>query len=326
MLYDECSYWKGVHFPKKISAMKNREITAPINLHLSLTDACNNRCYYCYVKEQNQDVNTLEKDIVLKLLKSAKQMDVKAIELTGGGEPTVHPDFYEILDAMKEYEFDVGLTTNGYNINPSKLLWLKWIRFSIDTFDPSLYSIIRNAPIININALSPFFNSDVVTGVSCVINKYNYSLVSEFVKEAKDIGFNNVWLKPVKVTGIFDVPKEKIEYLKEQMLLAKTYADDNFKVFSPSFDDDGDRLAFNRCLQQEMCSYVDADGFVYPCCSLQGLKDYRIGSISECDYETIWFNHKWLAAHECPLDCFWWEKNNFLNYLLDDSPKHVNFV
>lgn len=326
MLYNEYSYWKGVHFPQKILDMKNKKVTAPINLHISLTDACNNRCYYCYVKEQNNNTNTLEKNIVLNLLKSASEMGVKAIELTGGGEPTLHPNFYEILDSMKKYEFDVGLTTNGCNIVPLKLLWLKWIRFSVDSFNASLYTTIRNASIIDFKALLPLFNSDVVMGVSCVVNKYNYSLVGEFVKEAKDIGFNNVWLKPVKVNGKFDVPEDKIEYLNEQILIAKTYNDEYFKVFSPSFDNNGERLSFNRCLQQEMCSYVDADGFVYPCCSLQGMKDYRIGNLKEYNYETIWFNHKWLAAHDCPLDCFWWEKNNFLNYLIDDSPKHVNFI
>lgn len=325
MLYDEYSYWKGAHFPEKILAMKNNLITAPINLHLSLTDICNNRCYYCYVKEQCNNNSTLKKEVVLKLLNDAKEMNIKAIELTGGGEPTAHPYFYEILDHMKKHQFDVGLTTNGYNIEPSKLLWLKWIRFSIDSFEPNMYKTIRHANILDIKKLTPLFNSEVIVGVSCVINKYNYLKITEFVKKAKNYGFNNAWLKPVKINGVSDIPTEKLDYINEQIDIAKTYADENFKVFSPTSEEE-EKLPFARCLQQEMCSYIDADGSVYPCCSLQGMKEFAIGNLNKEAYQKIWNNKKSIAVEKCPLDCFWWEKNVFLNYLIESSPKHVNFI
>ena len=42
-----------------------------------------------------------------------RKLGAKAITFTGGGEPMIHKDFYEILVTSKKLGFDCGLITNG---------------------------------------------------------------------------------------------------------------------------------------------------------------------------------------------------------------------
>ena len=47
------------------------------------------------------------------IVEDCKKMNIKSIEFTGGGEPTVHPDHVEIFNKVHELGIDAGLITNG---------------------------------------------------------------------------------------------------------------------------------------------------------------------------------------------------------------------
>ena len=72
-----------------------------------------------------------------------KKLGAKAITFTGGGEPMIHKNFYEILKRSNEIGFDCGLITNGSVItekNAELLLKnLNWLRVSMSGGDKESY-------------------------------------------------------------------------------------------------------------------------------------------------------------------------------------------
>ena len=85
-----------------------------INFEIDLTNGCNHRCSFCQwgsYLEYNRA--TLKSQIVVKALPELIHFGTKAITWTGGGEPTVHKDFFKILEKSYRLGLDNGLLTNG---------------------------------------------------------------------------------------------------------------------------------------------------------------------------------------------------------------------
>lgn len=77
-----------------------------------LTLGCNLNCSYCINDPDDQTVRKRD-ELTGREWKRLNQIDFGNVPLTlGGGEPTIHPDFYEILDGLRD-DIQVDLLTNG---------------------------------------------------------------------------------------------------------------------------------------------------------------------------------------------------------------------
>jgi len=95
---------------------------SPVLINIALNNYCNLNCSYCY---SLIDSNTEKKDISLNdfdlLLSELVKNRVLQVAL-GGGEPTLHPDFIQILKRLRiEGNIIPNYTTNGTNL-PSSIL------------------------------------------------------------------------------------------------------------------------------------------------------------------------------------------------------------
>ena len=100
--------------PDQIEKINNKLRPFPITVEVDLTNHCNHRCSFCVWGEHiSTDKSTLKKENILKCIEGMRKLGSKAITFTGGGEPMIHKDFYEILVISKKMGFDCGLITNG---------------------------------------------------------------------------------------------------------------------------------------------------------------------------------------------------------------------
>ena len=67
----------------------------PLLLDVSITNRCERQCDFCYRKSQSHGYDMPIEDYSF-LLSQAKQCGVQQIAI-GGGEPTLHPNFIDIL-------------------------------------------------------------------------------------------------------------------------------------------------------------------------------------------------------------------------------------
>lgn len=328
ILYEEYSPWKAVHFLDRLKQAHACKKCAPVSLQLSLTDKCTNKCVYCYLKEHNLKQNQLQYKVVHKLLCDASNIGIKGIEITGGGDPLSHPDIWKIVEDIHDLKLDLGLITNGHGLKAEKLKNATWVRISLDSYNPNTYRKIRNAKFLDLAPIKELCSyQNVTVGACCVLNRYNYNEVYDFILNSKNIGFKNVWLKPVEGSEEKYL-RPQINAIKEQLQEAKKLITPEFKIFMPDFSEKSKKTPkeFSRCYQQHVATFVGSDGGVYPCCSLQISEKYALGNINQDSLSNILNKRKELSVSRCPLNCFWTEKNKFMNYLVEENPKHVNFM
>ncbi len=100
--------------PLKMIGAKSEKswLVAPNRLYLELTRNCNLRCRMCYNDAKSPLPNELTGIQWKNLLGEMDKIGVFESRFTGG-EPTLHPDFLEILDYAIAKDFYVSLATNG---------------------------------------------------------------------------------------------------------------------------------------------------------------------------------------------------------------------
>ena len=92
-------------------------LDAPICLTWELTYACNLACVHCLSSSGRRDPRELSTAECKAVIDELERMQVFYVNI-GGGEPTVRPDFWELLDYATEHHVGVKFSTNGIKITP----------------------------------------------------------------------------------------------------------------------------------------------------------------------------------------------------------------
>jgi MoaA/NifB/PqqE/SkfB family radical SAM enzyme len=128
---------------------------------ISINNVCDRGCNFCY-KSSNMAGKTMSVEDYRKVM--------KAIPLTfqvalGGGEPTMHPDFVEILRITRE-EFDKvpNYTTNGTHLNARIIAATK-------TYCGAVAVSFSDRDDIWIEAVKHFINAGIKTNIHFVVSE-----------------------------------------------------------------------------------------------------------------------------------------------------------
>lgn len=111
-------------------------------LRISLTDACNFRCFYCMPNEEIE-VTPMSKlmsaDEIISIATTFVSLGVSKIRLTGG-EPLVRHDIAKIIEGLSKLPVQLTMTTNGVflhkYIDVIEAAGIRSINVSLDTLDP----------------------------------------------------------------------------------------------------------------------------------------------------------------------------------------------
>jgi mycofactocin radical SAM maturase len=96
-------------------AQFERGLDAPICLTWELTYACNLACVHCLSSSGRRDPRELSTEQCKAIIDELMRMQVFYVNI-GGGEPTVRPDFWELVDYATAHKVGVKFSTNGVRI------------------------------------------------------------------------------------------------------------------------------------------------------------------------------------------------------------------
>ena len=125
----------------------------PTHLVIEPVSACNLRCVMCFQIDEtfskNKDyMGMMDIDLFKKIIDDAHEIGIKAVTLTGRGEPTLHPKIGEMLDYCSGKFFELKMNTNATKLN-EKLIHeilksdITDLVFSVDSYQKSKYESIR---------------------------------------------------------------------------------------------------------------------------------------------------------------------------------------
>jgi MoaA/NifB/PqqE/SkfB family radical SAM enzyme len=352
MLY---SPLKVFHHRDKLDQLRAGVQPCPAQVQVVLTNRCNNNCRFCSYRMDGYTSNQLfdqkskiEYSKVIEILDDCVEMGVGAIQLTGGGEPSIHPRFPDVLRGVLDRCLDLAVVTNGnvMSAGTSNLLSkATWVRFSLDAANQETYSSIRKvkpemfcrtigniASVVENRRLN---GTDAIIGIGFVVTQDNYLEIIDAVKIARNLGVDNIRLSAVFQTegaGYFaGIHDEIVEMCQE----AKSMETDEFIVFnnfSARFSDlEQESPDYDFCGVQHFDTYIGADLSVYRCCVLAYNQRGFVGSISHSSFKELWESEEKQSAFKdfnargCPR-CMFNEKNRMISYAICKNPPHVNFV
>jgi len=337
----------------RIDQMRSGKRPSLLHIHLILTNRCNQKCNFCAYRAQGypstekfnpKDEMPLAKAI--ETLDSCARLDVRAIEFTGGGEPTIHPDFVRVLNHAHKLGFDYGVVTNGTQASEAvhkSLSHASWVRVSIDAGNSSTYATTRTSDPSMFNKVRSFVRRLVVertgdfpvVGVGFVITHYNWQEVFQAAVNAKEDGADNF-----RISGVFqnkgnDYFRKFYSSVVSICQQAEKLSNDRFRVFnlfgkqSPELNQNS--LPKIPCWFQYLVTYIAADLNIYHCCLLAYTQRGFLASIADEPFDNVWLSEEVgerllrLDANKCPY-CIFEEKNRTITYAVQKDPPHVNFI
>ncbi|GAA1970797.1 mycofactocin radical SAM maturase [Nocardioides panacihumi] len=98
-------------------------LDAPICLTWELTYACNLECAHCLSSSGRRDPRELSTEQCEAVIDELQRMQVFYVNI-GGGEPTVRPDFWHLVEYAVAHDVGVKFSTNGIRLTPERARWL----------------------------------------------------------------------------------------------------------------------------------------------------------------------------------------------------------
>ncbi|MGW6624154.1 mycofactocin radical SAM maturase [Nocardia sp. NPDC055002] len=170
-------------------------LAAPICLTWELTYACNLSCVHCLSSSGRRDPNELSTEQCKALIDEFERMQIFYVNI-GGGEPTVRPDFWELVDYATAHNVGVKFSTNGVRINEEVAARLAAsdyvdVQISLDGADAAVNDAVRGPGSYDtaIKALSNLAAAGFKDAkLSVVATRHNISQLDEFKAIADKYG------------------------------------------------------------------------------------------------------------------------------------------
>jgi mycofactocin radical SAM maturase len=122
-------------------------LDAPICLTWEITYGCNLACIHCLSSSGRRDPRELSTDEAIAVIDELHDLQVFYVNI-GGGEPTIRPDFYDLIQYSVSRGVGVKFSTNGSTINAERAARLAGmdyvdVQISIDGADAETNDAVR---------------------------------------------------------------------------------------------------------------------------------------------------------------------------------------
>lgn len=166
-------------------------------LEFHISYQCPNDCYFCSERSQLLKINQefVSKRLIIEKLKKYQKKGFKEVTLTGG-EPTLHPDFIQILKEAKNMDYTTFATSNSCRLSSKSFAkkvfpWLDKVSFSLHGFNakthnfhtknPESFSKVKKA-LSNMSE----FGKDKFGMVNIIITPYNIGFLEKIMSFASN--------------------------------------------------------------------------------------------------------------------------------------------
>lgn len=313
------------------------EIMMPRMLSVWLSQVCNLRCSYCLYSDYNKEVSKfIDTRKFIEFINEIASLGIESVEFSGGGEPMLHPDFYQIAEFIKFKGLKVGVLTNGTVITDIDRLvkTFSYIRISLDAIDEEKYNQLKS-PIAkdvyenvktNIKELlkARGDNDKPRIGVKFLVSKSNIEDIPRAVQIAKDLKVDYIQFKKMH-SSEGEMGKEEEEAQRVINIFKET---DKVAVTGNVRK----QVLKERCFIAPIHAVIDSNGNIYVCCFFNDQNDLKIGNIFESRFLDVWGSEKHkrimksLDMSNCnKRDCRWIFYNNFMKEVIDDDIMDISF-
>lgn len=263
-------------------------------IQIEITGRCNMTCLHC--RAANEAKQHMPIDQIIKVIRFARQFspDYKEI-VVSGGEPLLHPEFPEVLRAVRENGGSfVTLTTNGSLFEAKHLNLIRCLEFkrfilsvSLDSLSAEEHDAFRRHPMAFEKALRTIDMivakkiPGVIVSIRSTIRPHQITSMEAMTEFAYRKGCNRISLSSIHPAGrAIDQPDlwmskdEKRRFLEKIYELKGKYSsefqistNDPLKCILRGFHDMGHEgeIVFDGCPAAAVTFNVSTNGNMTPC-------------------------------------------------------------
>ena len=292
----------------------------PIHIQLEPTTYCNLNCKACTRGKYLDHSEHLTMEKFQTTLESIRPLKVS---LSGGGEPFLHPNLFEMIHLAKSIGASINTTTNCTLMTPevcSQIIksGLDLIKISIDGATRETYLKSRRSDrfdqvfegVRNLSIAKKQYNSSTpFLRFNYVILKENYHEMAETVQLAVESGVDAIYFQPLELIGIEDRRDDlvgKLTYhdlereLRRALEVSRRVPVNtnlrlllrNLPLYWKKYLLETRQYDRRICLLPWFSTYMTLDGNVHPCCSCSQ-PETVMGNIFETPIEQIWNGSKY---------------------------------
>ncbi len=203
----------------KTKPAKTRKLDLPegvpplTSLYMYISGSCNLACRHCWIEPDYQINNRNGKFLKLEYLKKAiaeaKPLGLQSVKLTGG-EPTIHPQFRELVSLIENEKLNITMETNGILIDEDLAGFLKdkhhfsFVSVSLDGVKPETHDLLRGVSGSYQQALTGIKNLITVgfrPQVICTLHQGNVSEMTNLIDMVETLGGGSIKFNLVQQIG-----------------------------------------------------------------------------------------------------------------------------
>lgn len=334
------------------------EKPAPVTLEWDLSNRCPYGCTGCHFAHthskgpltrtaralplaHDRGGDLADTGLVLRVLEEAKAAGVRAIVWTGGGEPTTHPDWLEIVTHAYGLGLEQGLYTLGALIRPAQAAvareLLTWVVVSLDHADAETYAREkRTLPGLfgeACDAVRQLVGGRATVGVSFLLHAGNYTeALPAMLPLGRELGADYVTFRPLVETspaapGV--VLGDRSWVARADLMLPMLAAEAGVEVDVARFREWAAWTGhgYRSCTGIRLNATITPDGRMWVCPNRREFAGSCIGDLREASFTEVWARHPghvWVDQ-DCRAMCRLNEVNKALDVIATPRP-HEAFV
>lgn len=179
-----------------INAITFKTLKAPLFIAWQINSECNLGCLHCCEEAGHSIPGEMNKQEIFNFLNQIVELKIPYVALSGG-EPLLHPYFFEICEFIRENNISLKVETNGEFIDESTAsrfgrLKLRSVQVSLDGATPLTHERLRLNGNWNkvVDAIRFLIREGVNTEIVFVPTRFNVQEIGQLIDLAYSLG---VW-------------------------------------------------------------------------------------------------------------------------------------
>ncbi|MBU0491736.1 MAG: radical SAM protein [Chloroflexi bacterium] len=186
------------------------------SLYIYASGSCNLACRHCWIVPEylstevgSEDGKHVPLECVTKAIREGKTVGLGSAKLTGG-EPTLHPQFRELVTLLAEAGLGITIETNGTLVDDDLAAFLKatpqvsFISVSLDGVDAETHDALRGVHGSHeraINGIQSLVKAGFHPQIICTLHKGNVAQLDDMVALAEELGCGSIKFNLVQEMG-----------------------------------------------------------------------------------------------------------------------------
>jgi MoaA/NifB/PqqE/SkfB family radical SAM enzyme len=205
----------------RLAGWQRGEKPAPVTIEWDLSNRCVYGCQDCHFAHthtrgpltrtnrilpmaHDKGGDLADTPLVMRVLREAATAGVQGIVWTGGGEPTTHPEAFNIWANASYAGLKQGMYTLGALLNHPQAWAIRqafsWVVVSLDAHTPAQYAADKRTPEGNFakacQAIQWMSGGQCAVGVSFLLHERNFMHAENMVSLARSLGATYTTLRP----------------------------------------------------------------------------------------------------------------------------------